>query len=238
MGGCESAEAPPGAQPPAPPPRPARQAESPAVNIGAPVTGDARVGQFMLRGASGGGMEVLRAEFAIRGGKRCLQVADPEVTCVTYAMNADGDGVLQAFAGIDHCAGWKAELQFINVKEGERVLEVVMDGVRVVQLRITPQGPMAVGYPQPYPPEDSKLVYPQPEPGRPHFFIVAPESVGGDALSTFKQGMFNIATTHEGQQYVCATVRSQLDRSIAVQVVRPMDFAVALAFAIARTGLE
>eukprot|EP01063_Lacrimia_lanifica_P006896 TRINITY_DN14367_c0_g1_i1.p1 TRINITY_DN14367_c0_g1~~TRINITY_DN14367_c0_g1_i1.p1 ORF type:complete len:254 (+),score=65.08 TRINITY_DN14367_c0_g1_i1:57-818(+) len=253
MGGCESVEKAPKRDDFASPQR--VQAERDAdeddkPGVGAPITGDPRRGAFICRDCGEHGLDVVKAVLATkRDGKKGFVATSPEVTVATYRINEDGDGVLKSL-GIGGVPGgrsppkWSVEMQYIKTgaSEASSVVDICQGDLRVVQLRMTAKGPIAVGYPAPYPTTDSPLSYPSPVPtaeSRPYFWIQPPESIGGDEVRAFRQGMFNIKTCSPTMDdAIVATVRSQVDRSIALHVTREMDFAVALAFVVARTLLE
>ncbi|KAJ9473253.1 hypothetical protein DIPPA_08037 [Diplonema papillatum] len=144
-----------------------------------------------------------------------------------YEIKEDGDGVIRG-------GGWEADVQFINVTAEQRVMDIVRGESRIIGYRCNLSGPVAVGYPQPFPSTSSRISMPEKSPTRPFYSTEPPRFLEGDSLTTFKQGIFNIT----GDNGTYATVRAQAGRTIAVFIIQEIDMAIVAGFLAARTWLS
>ena len=193
---------------------------------------------LLLRLGEGPAFDIILGSAAIRAGRRnVLPAATPQQLC-RYSVNEDGDGVLQGFPSPERgiSEAWRAEFHLVTLPDGTRILDLVVDEKRIVQLRLTQSGtPLAVGYDKPFPPATSRATMPLVTPDVIHYTAEAPQN--DPAEQQYKQGSYNILCTGQG----CSTavsVRSQADRTIALYChTQPIDIAIICAFIAGRQWL-
>ena len=175
---------------------------------------------------------------ASRGDKRVVECSQPESILLSYALNEDGDGVLVGKRSADSLEKeWRAELHCVSMPDGTHVVDLVKEDLRVIQIRSTPSGPVAVGYPEPFPSSMSRMTLPTLQ-GVPVYGIKAPKCFDTDAKVTFQQGVFNLTLGTSEKAAVVAVVRSQPDKSTSIQVVTHVDMALLAALVVGRTWVQ
>ena len=283
MGDCGTKEAPPaGATPPQAAPGvdssvaaavPAARGEGapppPSSSLPPPPPPAAyRVGHLVRRGdvlllrRCSGGSRAFEVTEGVQKSRHTVVARSRAPAVVRYCVNDEGDGVLRGAAADGGAAAaasaWAAEVHFVTLADGRRVLDVVADGRRVFQLREDAGGlPVAVGYPEPFPEVcSSRAELPAPRRGVPHYCVDTRERAAGGArgggggggtrtcaaLERYKQGAYAVVSCGEAafqgpEAQRVFSVRTQADKSVAVSAYGAVDAALVSAFVVGREWL-
>ena len=144
-----------------------------------------------------------------------------------YNNEGNGEGTI---VGTD----WEVDVQVTSVGRIKRVLELIRNDRKFLQIRVEKGKPIAVGHPQPFQIADSNVTYPDRAVRRPYFNTEKPSFTStGDLVSSFKHGVFNICIDDS----LMCRVRSQSDRSILLHALHELDLAILLGFLVARMEL-
>eukprot|EP01060_Flectonema_neradi_P039190 TRINITY_DN8528_c0_g2_i1.p1 TRINITY_DN8528_c0_g2~~TRINITY_DN8528_c0_g2_i1.p1 ORF type:complete len:276 (+),score=43.94 TRINITY_DN8528_c0_g2_i1:125-952(+) len=144
-----------------------------------------------------------------------------------YNNEGNGEGTL---VGTD----WEVDVQTTAIGKHKRVLDLVRNDRKFVQIRLEKGEPVAIGYPQPFQIADSSVTLPTRAVRRPYFNTEKPNFVTtSELLASFKHGVFNICIDDS----LMCRVRSQSDRSPLLHALHELDLAILLGFMVARMEL-